>query len=108
MEAGLAEAGRTTLDWGTVHGACEVPSSLSPSRVEPGELSPTALRGPPLLPGPGGRAGTTCVVTQSLRYKCVTAFWQLPPYLDRWDTASWHDGLWAGTGLCVLGREALH
>ena len=56
VEAGLAEAGRTTLDWGTVHGACEVPSSLSPSRVDPGELLPTALRGPPLLPGSEGRA----------------------------------------------------
>ena len=74
MEAGLAEAGRTTLDWGTVHGACEVPSSLSPSRVDPGELSPTALRGPPLLPGSEGRAGTTCVVIQSLRYKRVAVF----------------------------------
>ena len=108
MEAGLAEAGRTTLDWGTVHGSCGVPSSLSLSRVDPGELLPTALRGPPLLPGLEGRAGTTCVVTQSLRYKCVAGFWQLPPHLDRWDTASWCDGLWAGTGLCVLGRETLH
>ena len=96
MEAGLAKAGRTTLDWGTVHGACEVPGSLSLSRVDPGELSPTALSWPPLLPGSEGRAGTTCVVTQSLRYKRVAGFWQLLPHLNRWDTASWRDGLGLG------------
>lgn len=42
VEASLAEAGRTALGLGTVHGTREVPGSLSLSRVDPGGLSPTA------------------------------------------------------------------
>lgn len=50
VEAGLAEAGRTTLDLGTVHGVCEVPGSLSLSRVDSKRAVTHSTLGAPSAP----------------------------------------------------------
>lgn len=46
VEAGLAEAGRITLDLRTVHEASEVPSSLGPFRVNSKSAVTLSAQGP--------------------------------------------------------------
>lgn len=51
VETGLAEAGRTALDLVTMHEACEVPGSLSLSRVDSRRAGTLGMWRTPSVPG---------------------------------------------------------
>lgn len=51
VETGLAEAGRTALDLETMHEACEVPGSLSLSRVDSRRAGTLGMWRTPSVPG---------------------------------------------------------